>query len=168
MSEKIGFAEFQVILLIGLPGSGKSSFYRELLSPTHVLISKDLMKNRRHKEKYQQKLITETLAANRSLAIDNMNLSIEERAFAISAAHDFHLKVAGFYFPISVAESFQRNSGPDRVEVPPVAIYSAAQKLQVPVLLEGFDALFEVQWTSPRNFRIKVLAAAESQLTDLI
>jgi len=60
----------ELILFIGLQGSGKSSFYRERFAGTHVLVSKDLWPHARRREARQRRLISEALAAGRSEGFD--------------------------------------------------------------------------------------------------
>src|SRR5690349_2947771 len=70
----------ELAILVGLQGAGKSTFYRERLAPTHVQVSKDLMRNRRDKQQWQRSLIEQALAQGRSVAVDNTNATLEARA----------------------------------------------------------------------------------------
>lgn len=149
-----------VALLVGLPGAGKSSFVRDYLLKAFKgsadIVSKDMMHNQKHKAKRQNKLINKSLEQGRSIIIDNMNLSKKERAEIIDLAKMYAYPVLGFYFPLTPAQSLKRNSGPERVTVPPVAIFSAAKKLEIPTLEEGFFRLFEVHLKPTREFEIEL------------
>jgi len=48
----------ELVILVGLQASGKSTFYRRHLSGTHVLVSKDLLRNNRRPARRQVQLIT--------------------------------------------------------------------------------------------------------------
>lgn len=134
----------EVIILVGLMGAGKSSFYRERL-PHYTLISKDLMKNSKYKEQRQKKMLIHALSNNQNVVIDNMNLTPDNRQAIISLAHAYKATVSVYYFPISLQESIERNAGPNRKEVPLVAIYTAFKKLVEPDWNEGFDKLYIIK-----------------------
>jgi predicted kinase len=55
----------ELVLLIGLQGSGKSSFCSAHLADTHTLVSKDRLRNNRNRERRQRQLIEEALGAGR-------------------------------------------------------------------------------------------------------
>jgi predicted kinase len=70
----------ELVMLIGLQGAGKTTFAGQRFAETHVLISKDRLRNNRRPERRQQRLIVEALAAGRSVVVDDTNPSIAERA----------------------------------------------------------------------------------------
>ena len=133
------------VILIGLPASGKSTFYRELLAATHDLVSKDAMRNNRQPQRLQEQLIAEALAAGRSVVVDNTNPRVIDRAPIIAIARRFGADVAGYFFPTEAQVALRRNrarQGRDRV--PDVAIFVARKRLEPPTYAEGFDHLFTV------------------------
>ena len=135
----------ECVILIGLPASGKSTFYRERLAGTHDLVSKDVMRNNRQPQRRQEQLIAEALTAGRSVAVDNTNPRIADRAAIIALARRFGADVAGYVFPTEAAAALRRNRarlGRDRV--PDVAIFAARKRLELPTYAEGFDRLFTV------------------------
>jgi hypothetical protein len=70
----------QIVLLVGLQGSGKSTFYRTYHAATHVLVSKDWFRNNRRPQRRQMQLIEQALMEGRSVVVDNMNPTVEDRA----------------------------------------------------------------------------------------
>jgi predicted kinase len=135
----------ECVILIGLPASGKSTFYRERLAATHALVSKDAMRNNRQPQRRQDQMIAEALAAGRSVVVDNTNPRAADRAPIIALARRFGADVAGYFFPTEPAIALRRNrqrQGRDRV--PDVAIFVAKKRLEPPTYAEGFDSLFTV------------------------
>jgi predicted kinase len=129
-------------ILLGLPGAGKSTFYRERLASTHRHISKDDLPNVRSRQDRQDALIREALSAGAPVAIDNTNVSPEERRRIIAIARDYGARIVGYYIEASTREAVARNerrSG--RARVPKVAIFTAAKRLVPPTMEEGFDEL---------------------------
>jgi len=136
----------ECVILIGLPASGKSSFYRQRFAATHTLVSKDLMRNTRNRDRRQAELISEALAAGRSVVVDNTNASAAVRSPLIALARSHGARVVGYYFPTEAADALRRNRtrhGRDRV--PDVAIFAIRRQLEPPVPEEGFDSLFTVR-----------------------
>jgi predicted kinase len=134
----------EAVIFIGIPGSGKSSFYKERLFNSHVRISLYLL-NTRHRE---QRLLDLCLATEQRFVIDNTNPGKLERTAYIEAAKAKRFKIMGYYFRSKIEECLRRNSArPDDQRVPNVAILSSAKKLELPTMNEGFDQLFYVRLT---------------------
>jgi predicted kinase len=136
----------ECVILVGLPGSGKSTFYRERFAATHDHVSKDLMRNARYPEKRQQDLITGSLAAGRSVVVDNTNPTRAERARIISLAREQGASVTGYFFDTSARDALRRNRARGgRERVPDVAIFTVRKRLEPPERSEGFDRLSVVR-----------------------
>ena len=135
----------RLIILVGLPGSGKSTFYREKFSDL-VLVSKDLMSpNTRRKDERQREQIVASLREGRSVVVDNTNPTREARAPLIALGKSLGAQIVGYYFSAGVKECIARNAGREgRARVPNVAIFAIAKKLEPPVVEEGFDELHVV------------------------
>lgn len=130
----------ELIIFVGLPGSGKSTYYRTHFAATHVHVSKDLMPNARNRDTRQQQQIAAALAAGQSVVVDNTNPSRELRAPLIATGKQFGARIAGYYFDVDVATALVRNRAREgRARVPDVAIFTTKKKLQPPLLEEGFD-----------------------------
>lgn len=87
----------EIVIFVDLPGAGKSSFYRATFADTHQLISKDRMKNRKHKEVYQQKRIRSGLEQKLSVVVDNMNLTQIERRHLIQIAQEWNVRIRSLH-----------------------------------------------------------------------
>jgi len=134
-----------VIILIGLQGAGKTTFYEQRFATTHVLISKDRFRNNRRPARRQRRLIDEALAAGRSVVVDNTNASAAERAEIIAAARAHGARVVGYVFKSALADCRARNAArPQRTQVPDVGIFATAGRFDRPARGEGFDELWSV------------------------
>src|SRR5436190_21456365 len=92
----------ELVILVGLPGAGKTSFYRARFASTHVHVSKDLMRNRRDRQQRQMALVDEALAAGRSVVVDNVNATAADRTVLIEAARRRGAAAVGYVFATSV------------------------------------------------------------------
>jgi predicted kinase len=133
----------EVAILVGLPGAGKSTFYRERLAATHRHVSKDLLRNAKNKQVRQDALVREALRLGQSVAVDNTNVSPAERATVIVIARELGARVVGHYIEATTREAVARNERREEKQgrVPKVAIFTCAKRLVPPSVEEGFDAL---------------------------
>jgi predicted kinase len=150
----------ECVILIGLPASGKSTFYRERFAGTHDHVSKDLMRNARSREKRQQQLIAASFTSGRSVVVDNTNPTREERAPIIALARERGIPVVGYFFETAAADALRRNRARQgRERVPDVAIFTVRKRLQPPERAEGFDRLYLVRVNEQeRTFEISECA----------
>ncbi len=131
-----------VVLLVGLPGSGKSTFYEARFAATHVQVSKDRL-GRRHRDERVQRLIAASLDEGQSVVVDNCHANIFDRALPIAAAGAS--PVHAYVFPFDVKSCLRRNDGrAGKKKVPPVAIYAKAKYYVAPSWQEGFARIFDV------------------------
>ena len=136
----------EAVILIGIQGTGKSTFCRERLFHTHVRINLDMLQSR-----YRETvLLTACLNAKQPFVVDNTNASREERARYIAAARSAGFKVTGYYFESKVRDALLRNElrGPGH-RVPDRGVLGTAGRLQLPARSEGFDALHYVRLAPP-------------------
>jgi predicted kinase len=136
----------ECVILIGLPASGKSTFFREHFAATHDHVSKDLLRGVRQPERRQQRLLTESLSAGRPVVVDNTNPTVASRAPLIAIARQHGARVKGYYFETEAADALRRNRLREgRARVPDVAIFTIRKRLEIPSLAEGFDELWNVR-----------------------
>ena len=146
----------QVVILIGLQASGKSTFYQSRFAGTHAHISKDNFRHNPNKERRQHQLLTDALNAGRDLVLDNTNPTRESRSVAITLARAAGARIIGYYFESSVASCLERNATrDDRARVPDVAIFSTIKALQRPSPDEGFDELYFVRCDAQGGFSVE-------------
>jgi predicted kinase len=145
----------ELVVFVGLQGSGKSSFYRARFAGTHDLVSKDLFPHNRNPARRQQQLIEEALSAGRSVVVDNTNPTVQERAELIALARSFGAAVLGYYFESRLADCLERNRGRQGKErVPDVALYATRKRLCRPSLAEDFDRLAYVRLLGEGQFAV--------------
>jgi predicted kinase len=135
----------ELVILIGLQASGKTTYYHEHFAATHVHVSKDRMPNARNREVRQQQQIGEALAGGRNVVVDNTNPSADSRAPLIALGRTHNARVIAVYLEAHVPTSLMRNRAREGKErVPDVAIFATKKKLAPPSLEEGFDEIIVV------------------------
>jgi predicted kinase len=139
----------RVVLLAGLPGSGKSTWLAQrglfALSTDEIRrwLTDDAASQTRNARVFAtlRFLLRERLAAGcESTYIDATNLTRTERRVYRTIAKAFDASVEAVFFDVPVDECKRRNAGRDRV-VPNAVIDAMADRLQIPVLDEGFTRI---------------------------
>lgn len=130
----------ELIIFVGLQGSGKSTYYRANFAATHVHVSKDLMPNVRDKDKRQNEVIAAALAAGKSVVVDNTSPTPAVRAPLIALGKRFGARVVAYRFDAPPKVCVVRNRLREgKARVPDAVIFITAKKLVPPALEEGFD-----------------------------
>jgi predicted kinase len=146
----------ELVVLIGLQGSGKSSFYRARFAGTHDLVSKDRFPNNRKPARRQRQLIEEALGAGRSVVVDNTNPTVADRAELIALGRSFGASVVGYCFESHLGDCLERNrQRQGKARVPDLALHATRKRLCPPSLTEGFDRLFHVRPAGDGRFEVR-------------
>ena len=145
----------ECVVLIGLPAAGKTTFYQTYFAATHRHVSKDLWPNARGRDARQQRILREAFERGEPVVVDNTNPSRLERAILVALARAHGSRVVGYFFDVTTREAVARNAGrTGPAKVPNVAIFTAAKRLERPVVDEGFDQLFIVRPGPDRTFTV--------------
>jgi predicted kinase len=149
----------EVVILIGLPASGKSTFYRERFAATHDHVSKDRMRNAARPQARQQELIAASLARGRSVVVDNTNPTRAARAAIVGVARQYGAAVAAYFFDTAASDALRRNRiRRGRERVPDAAIFTVRKRLEPPDASEGFDRAYVVRLhEAERRFEVAPL-----------
>ena len=148
------------VIFIGIQASGKTTFYKERFSKTHIRLSLDMLKTRNREMLFFQTC----MAAKQSFVVDNTNASIGERARYIKPARTAGFRVIGYYFQSLLQDSLVRNrlrQGKERI--PDKGVMGAAGRLELPSLAEGFDELWYVRMDGEGSFVIEQWRNAEDR-----
>lgn len=144
----------ELVLMMGLQGSGKSTFARQRFEATHRYISRDLLTGKNHASK-EQLLIEEALQQGLSVVVDDTNPTREVRAELIAIGNRYAAEIAGYFFVVQVERCLERNRGrKGKARVPDVAIFATLKRLARPSYAEGFTNLFSVYNNDTRDFDV--------------
>ena len=148
----------ELVILIGLQGSGKSTFCCERFAGTHTHVSRDDLRGSRNPARRQAELVDSALGAGRNVVVDNTNARRTDRATLIEQAKRWGAQVVGYYFEPDVRLSLMRNrSRGESQHVPDVAIFATKKRLTPPSMDEGFEELFSVRCGAHNDFVVSSL-----------
>jgi predicted kinase len=142
-----------VVLSIGLPGSGKSSWFkRNNITPLSSDLLRGLLFDDPNEQRFQdlvfsnlRSLLRARLVARRPMNyVDATNLSPHERQGWIKLAHDYGYEVHAVYFDVPLEVCLDRNRKRQRVVAEDVMRRMSA-KLQPPTFEEGFTKITNVR-----------------------
>ena len=130
-----------LVIMMGIQGSGKSTFYHRFLASEYVHINLDTLKTRYR----ESTAFSEAIANGENIAVDNTNPTKADRARYISAAKAAGYKIIGYFMESKLKVCMERNEKREgKAKVPSKAIAATSNKLQMPSYDEGFDKLYFV------------------------
>ena len=142
-----------VVLAIGLPGSGKTTWFkRRGVTP----LSSDLLRTLLFDDISEQRYQGLVFSALRSLLlarlkarmpwnyVDATNLSQHERRQWIKMARSFGYEVQAVFFDVPIEVCMERNRKRERI-VPEEVMRKMAEKLREPQFSEGFSKIIKVR-----------------------
>ena len=142
-----------VVLAIGLPGSGKSSWFkRHELTPLSSDMLRAILFDDPTEQRFQdlifsnlRSMLKARLIARRPLNyVDATNLTAHDRASWIKLAKDYGYEVQAVYFDVPLDVCLQRNAKRER-KVPDDVMRRMAGKLTAPTFEEGFSKITMVR-----------------------
>lgn len=142
----------EALLFIGLPGAGKSTFWKQRFFDTHLRINRDQLRT----EPRERALLATCLNSRIRFALDNTNSTRATRAPIIERAANAKFRVHAFYFEPDYEACLQRNARRrGKACVPIVAIKAIAARLQQPGFNEGFSSIFSVWNLGAQGFHVQ-------------
>jgi predicted kinase len=142
-----------VVLAIGLPGSGKSAWFkRHNITPLSSDMLRSLLFDDPAEQRFQdlifsnlRAMLKARLIARRPVNyVDATNLTPHERHSWIKLAHDYGYEVQAVFFDVPTEVCLERNQRRDRV-VPEDVMQRMAGKLRPPAFEEGFTKITVVK-----------------------
>lgn len=131
----------QCVIFMGIQATGKTSFFKERFSDTHVRVNMDMLGTRNR----EKRLIEVCLETGIPFVVDNTNPARSARSPYISMAKAKGFGVIGYYFSSRVADALLRNGQRQGdARIPDAGVLGTAARLELPSLEEGFDELFYV------------------------
>ena len=130
-------------IMIGIQGSGKSTFCKEHLSG-FTRISLDELHTRSKETAALEKAIQDHC----DIVVDNTNPTIEERKRYLELAKANGYKIIGYFMQSKIRDCIERNrTRTGKARVPDTAVAATSNKLQIPSPAEGFDKLYYISIT---------------------
>ncbi|PRQ72955.1 Polynucleotide kinase 3 phosphatase-domain containing protein [Rhodotorula toruloides] len=149
----------EVIVFVGYPGSGKTSFFKKHFEPKgYVHVNQDTLKTRDACVRLVRKCLSST--SPRNCVVDNTSPASSTRAEYISLIRSEFpdVKIRCFHFTAGVElamhnsvyralyDAVDKGNGKKREVLPEIAFNSFRSRFEMPTLAEGFDELKRINF----------------------
>ena len=160
-----------VVLAIGLPGSGKSSWFkRNNIVPLSTDMLRSLLFDDATEQRFQdlvfsnlRSMLKARLIARRPMNyVDATNLTPHERHSWVKLAKDFGYEVQAVYFDVPVEVCLERNQRRERV-VDENILRRMAAKLKPPTFDEGFTKIKIVKVKKKENQPVEEIPSSQDE-----
>ena len=165
----------ELVILIGIQASGKTTYYRRHLEGEYIHVSLDNWRGKSNVRRKERQAILAGLASAaesdgklRGVAVDNTNTTIKTRRRYFDMAGEFTaaggrpVSLTAYFFDADLAGCLKRNAqrpadAPPGVPyfVPPAAIAGFRNRLQPPGYDEGFARIRRVRITDDDGFEVE-------------
>lgn len=150
----------EAVVLCGIQGAGKTTFYRSCFASTHAHVSRDAAGTAAR----EREAIDEAIAAGRSFVVDNTNATPEHRRPYLEAARAAGYEALAYWLDVRPSDAIARNAHRERpARIPVRNIIATHERLRVPALEEGFERIYRVVPLAGRKFHVEPHVADSGQ-----
>ena len=126
----------EVVIMVGYPGSGKSTIAKNLEKQGYLVVDGDTYKT----DEKRLAVGMEGLKKGSSVVFDATNLTRKKRALYVGLANSMKLPVRCVFVAVPLERALERNlKRPEEKRVPRVAYYKMQKTFEAPSEDEGFD-----------------------------
>lgn len=129
----------EIIVMVGYPGSGKSTISEKFNKDKYVVISGDKYKNSKNMIKISEKYLKD----GKSIIYDATNPTIEKRKEYIDVAKKYNIEARCINVETDIVESMFRNNQRNKV-IPKITYYVFRKKYVEPDINEGFTEVIKM------------------------
>jgi len=141
----------KVIICVGLPASGKSTFVSNIIlsNKDYVYINQDILKTKAN----CLKIFEKELSRNKKVIVDNTNVSQDQRKLYISLAkkHNVHdILCLNFTTPFNIClhNNYYRSFTKNQKRIPMIAYNILKSKFQAAIMDEGFSNIIDIPFSA--------------------
>ncbi len=127
--------KIEAIILVGIAGCGKTTFFKKFL-PHHTRVSLDDIHE--HNRSVEDRLINQNLSSGNNIVIDDTNLTRSIRSRHIENIKNFDARINAIFFNFSIHRIQLQNIRRDN-PIPSHVLFHMRKQLEMPIYDEGFD-----------------------------